>query len=108
MAGRSPGAVSERGELRPGDVGVNLVDPGDGVEAAVDPGYDVFPAEDPGVADDAFGDQVRVFNDVGCGVDHARHDHLTVRYRHVTPHAVSVLVASVGRHDGESARPRSE
>src|SRR5262245_6709784 len=73
---RAARALGHAGELRPGDVGIDggLADPR--AEAAIGPGHHVLAADQPRVAADALGDQVRVLDEVGRGVEHARDEDL--------------------------------
>jgi hypothetical protein len=74
--GGESGPLGQGLELKPDDFGVDLDSPGEGAETAIDPGYHVFPPDTVGVPGDALGRQLRVFDEVGRGVDHSGDDDL--------------------------------
>src|SRR5215470_15586173 len=79
LPGRQPRALGHRLELGPGDLGLDLVDrPRERREAAVGARDDALAPDDLGVADEALGDQLRVLDEVGRRVEHARDDHAVV------------------------------
>ena len=65
-------------------------------EAAIGAGNDVLTADDRGVAQDAVGDELRVFDKVGSMADDARHQHFARRQLRLLPDAPLMLVPHVG------------
>src|SRR5262249_30252910 len=78
-------AVTEGGELGPGDAGHDLGRAGDGVEAAVHTGKNVLFPQDISETPDALGHRLGVLDDVGGRVDDAGNDHLAVGHVDVLP-----------------------
>jgi hypothetical protein len=92
----------DRLELGPGDLGLHLVDrPRERHEPAVGAGDHPFAADDLGVADETLRHQLRVLDEVGRRVEHARNDHPVVGQTDLAEHDPLVLVARVRPLEGE-------
>jgi len=78
------------------------VDPA--AEAAIRAGNNVLVAGNRGVAQDAVGDELRVFDKVGGMADDARHQHLARRQLCLLPHAPLMLVPHVAGLEGIGLR----
>src|SRR5262245_3652114 len=85
LPGRERGAFSQRFELHPYDLGVDLDAPGESPEAAIDPGDHALRPNDAGILEDAVGDQLGMLDDVGGRVDDARNDDLVGGQRDLAP-----------------------
>src|SRR6202044_2982281 len=108
FAGGQVGAFGHGGELGPGDFGVDGHERGEGGEAAVGAGDHVLPADEAGVADQALGDQFRVLDVVGGGVEHAGDEDLAVGQGDVLEDLPLVLVPGVGALEGDRGRARGQ
>src|SRR5690349_12209280 len=73
-------ALRKRFEFGPGDLRVNAP-----AETTVGRSDDPLPADDIGEAQDALGDEFRVFDNIGGVADDARQDQLVVRQLHILP-----------------------
>src|SRR5690348_10191334 len=94
LPGRQLRALGHRLELGPGDLGLDDVGrPRERGEAAVGAGDDALAPDDLGVADEPLGDQLRMLDEVGRRVEHARDDHAIVRQADLAEHHPLVLVA---------------
>src|SRR5690606_3086011 len=98
------GALHQRVQLGPGDLGV----PYPGAEAAVCARDDVLPADDGGVALDAVGDELRRLDEVRVVADDAGDEDDAVRELRVLPGLPVVRVAGVRGFDGEALGPGHE
>src|SRR6267143_4301608 len=97
-----PRAFGHRLELGPGDLGLDLVHrPREGREAAVGARDHPLASDDLRVADEALRDQLRVLDEVGRGVEHARDDHAVVGQADLAEHDPLVLVARIGALEGQ-------
>src|SRR5262245_50997155 len=105
---RAARPLGHAGELRPGDVGIDggLADPR--AEAAIGPGADVLAAAQPRVAADALGNQVRVLDEVGRGVEHARDEDLAGGQLHPLEEPPLVRVPRIRGLERDARRPRRE
>src|SRR5262245_41789636 len=61
---RQPGALGERGELHPHDLGIDLQPAGEGAEAAVDAGDDVLATDHARILHDAVRHQLGMLDEV--------------------------------------------
>lgn len=73
-------------------------------EAAIGTRDDILATDDRGIAQDAVGDQGRVFDKVGGMADDTRHQHLAGRQLRLLPHAPLVLVPHIGGFEGIGLR----
>src|SRR6185369_10302339 len=103
--GGEPRALDQRAQLVPDDVGVDLDPTGEGAEAAVAARDDVLTTDHVGVALDALGDQVRMLDEVGGGVDDAGDEDLAGREVDALPHLPLVPVPGVGAGNHEAGGP---
>src|SRR6266851_379698 len=94
LAGKR-GALGQRLELGPGDVGV---DPA--TQPAVARGDDTLAADQAGETADALGHQLGMLDDVGGMAHHAGQDQLVVWQLGLLPHRPLVLVAHIARFEG--------
>src|SRR5207249_2344659 len=80
LSGGQARALGHRLELCPGDFGLHLVDGArEGREATIGSRNHALPADDLRVPDEALRDQLRMLDEVGRRVQHARNDHPVVR-----------------------------
>src|SRR6266849_1636952 len=80
LSGGQTRALGHRLELGPRDLGLDLVDGArEGREATIGSRDHALPADDLRVPDEALRDQLRMLDEVGRRVQHARNDHPVVR-----------------------------
>ena len=104
-AGRGHGRALGQGfEFHPDDIAIHLQAPGEGAEAAIDTGDDVFAADDLGILDDAVGDKLGMFDEIGCRIDDAGNNHLAVGKFDVAPDLPFMPVARIGAGKGQRRR----
>src|SRR5215510_15297944 len=85
------GALDQRGELRPGDVRVDIIAGGGRRKTAVVAGDDVLAADDACKALDALRDQLGVLDLIDAVRDHARNKDLAGRQLDLPPDLPFVL-----------------
>src|SRR3989441_9893310 len=94
LSGGQTRALGHRLELGPRDLGLDLVDGArEGREATIGSRDHALPADDLRVPDEALRDQLRMLDEVGRRVQHARNDHPVVRQADLAEHDPFVLVA---------------
>src|SRR5262245_26952055 len=105
---RAARAFGHAGELRPGDVRIDgrLADPR--TEAAIGSSDDVLAADQTRVAADALGDQVRMLDEVGRRVEHARDENLAGGQLHALEQPPLVRVPWIRGLERDARRPRGE
>ena len=89
------GALGEAFQLRPHDRAVHAASEGALRESAICAGHDAVAANDVGIAQQPFGHEVGMLDDIGRMRNEPRHQHLAVGQRHVLPHLPFVLVARI-------------
>ena len=98
------GPLAQRREFRVGDGGIDGAETCKGAETAIGARNDPVGPDNAGEAFDPLCDQLGVFYEVGCGVDHARHQDLVVGDLHVGEGRPLVGVTWVCRFEEECLR----
>src|SRR5882672_4684407 len=107
LSGGQTRALGHRLELGPRDLGLDLVDGArEGREATIGSRDHALPADDLRVPDEALRDQLRMLDEVGRRVQHARDDHPVVRQTDLAEHDPFVLVTRVRALEGQGLGPR--
>src|SRR5262249_45251075 len=95
LSRRAPGSFGHARELRPYDVGINGGVPAPRAEPAARSGEDLLASAEPRVTADTLGDQIRMLDEVGSGVEHARDDHDVGRHLHALEDPPLVRVSRI-------------
>ena len=104
LFGCQPRALCQRGEFEPGHAWMGIVEPqGRGGKTAVGSRDDVIAPDDLGKPHDPFGDQFRVFHQVGGVADHAGDEDLSGGELDPLEDMVFVFMARVRRLERISA-----
>jgi hypothetical protein len=98
-------ALREGTELRPGNRRHHGGRTSEGREAAVDACDDILAPHDVRIAHNALGDELRVLDEVGRRVDHARDEAFPVGQLHFFEDVPLVLVAGVGALEADRRGP---
>src|ERR1700759_3453856 len=99
LASGERGALDQRFELCPGELRMDTP-----AKTAIGRGDDPLPADQVSKTKDAFGDKLRVLDDIGGVADHAGQDHLVLRQLDILPDLPFMLVANVASLERIGAR----
>src|SRR5262245_26663445 len=82
LTARDGGPLGQRAELGPYDIRVHAARADVNTEAAIDTGHDVVAADELRIPFDSLGDELRMLDVVGLGLDDAGYQHLAIRQLH--------------------------
>src|SRR5215831_469217 len=94
-------SFDHRSQLCPGDVGINCQQACEGCKPAVGSGDDLFAPNNGSIAFQALGDQFRVLDKIGGGIEHAWNDDLALRQPDLLKDLPLMLMARIGPFKGD-------